>query len=261
MSIKVMSSVWENSKQKGNPLLVLLSLADHSNDRGECFPSYNTIARKARITKRSAMRIIKQLEEAGELEITRRHSQLGDCTSNVYRIKGVVTESHHRSDAGVTTPGDAGVTTIVNHQVEPSPEKDSTQLDEDWQWFLKGWRTHFPNKPQPRRNNATLKKKLATRLKSDFFTANYLTALMRASESKFLQAGSWFTAGWFLKNEMNWEKCYDGNYDDQQEVSKQTEAKRKSDEKLRGMMPDAFESYMAATDESEDKYYEYPEPT
>lgn len=39
MSIRVMSSVWANSKQSGNDLLVLLALADFADDRGVAFPA------------------------------------------------------------------------------------------------------------------------------------------------------------------------------------------------------------------------------
>jgi hypothetical protein len=84
VSIKVMSRVWEESSQKGTPLLVLLALADWSNDRGECDPSYNQLADKARIDRRRAIRVVQSLEADGELSIRVgkgfRYSK--DATSN-----------------------------------------------------------------------------------------------------------------------------------------------------------------------------------
>lgn len=67
MSIKCMSKVWDESKQKGSNLLVLLALADFADDFGYCWPSIATIAAKARLSERQTIRIIQSLEEQGEL--------------------------------------------------------------------------------------------------------------------------------------------------------------------------------------------------
>lgn len=70
MSIKVMSRVWENGPQSQGELLVMLALADWSNDQGQSWPSMEGIAQKARLSDaRSARRIIRRLEEAGWIEI------------------------------------------------------------------------------------------------------------------------------------------------------------------------------------------------
>jgi hypothetical protein len=45
------------------------------------------------------------------------------------------------------------------------------------------------------------------------FSANWHAALLRASRSDFCKTNGFFTLSWFLKNEENWRKCYDGNYD------------------------------------------------
>ncbi len=46
------------------------------------------------------------------------------------------------------------------------------------------------------------------------FRERWREALGRARDSKFLADSRWFTAAWFLHNDGNWEKCLDGNYDD-----------------------------------------------
>lgn len=61
MSIKLMSAIWERAPQKGAELLVLLALADWANDRGECDPSYNQLAEKARVDRRRAIRLVSKL--------------------------------------------------------------------------------------------------------------------------------------------------------------------------------------------------------
>lgn len=68
MSVKAMSAVWERSRMKGAPLLLLLAIADHANDRGhDAYPSIETLRRKVRMGERSVRRIVRLLEEEGEL--------------------------------------------------------------------------------------------------------------------------------------------------------------------------------------------------
>ena len=69
MSIKVMTNVWSHSTQKGGCLLLLLALADFSNDEGLCWPSVSTLAHKSRLSRRSVQGHIQALVDAGELEI------------------------------------------------------------------------------------------------------------------------------------------------------------------------------------------------
>lgn len=75
------------------------------------------------------------------------------------------------------------------------------------------WAECFPDKPQPRANNKTLKSKVNTRMKSTHFEENWESALERASQSKFLHDSGFFDLEWFLKNDYHYEKCLNGNYD------------------------------------------------
>jgi Helix-turn-helix domain len=70
MSIRVMTKVWDNSRQKEGTLLVLLAIADFANDDGLAYPSMKTIAKKARMTIRNAQLAVRRLERAGELIVT-----------------------------------------------------------------------------------------------------------------------------------------------------------------------------------------------
>uniref|UniRef100_A0A6M3JPT3 Uncharacterized protein n=1 Tax=viral metagenome TaxID=1070528 RepID=A0A6M3JPT3_9ZZZZ len=76
------------------------------------------------------------------------------------------------------------------------------------------WISLFPDKPTPRKDNGTLQGKVKTRMKSAFFRAEWASALQRAARSTFLSEGGFFDMGWFLKNDDNWQKCLNGNYDD-----------------------------------------------
>jgi hypothetical protein len=67
MSVKFMARVWAHSRRKDGELLVMLALADFANDAGECWPSIPVLAQKARLTERQTRRVLKKLEEAGEI--------------------------------------------------------------------------------------------------------------------------------------------------------------------------------------------------
>lgn len=77
MSVRVTSNVWEHSPQSGSSLLVLLSLADHSDDDGVCWPGINRVAYKSRLKERQTQRIINKLKEDGEIFILEQQGHLG----------------------------------------------------------------------------------------------------------------------------------------------------------------------------------------
>ena len=79
-----MARVWASSQQKGGELLVMLALADFSNDAGESWPSIPVLAQKARLTDRQVQRVLNTLEELGE--IRRNRSNGGRNRRNHYFI-------------------------------------------------------------------------------------------------------------------------------------------------------------------------------
>lgn len=88
MSIAVSTKVWRHSRHKGTSLLILLALADWSDDEGRSFPSIRTLAGKARISERQAQKQLDHLRQLGELEV---HLGMGPVSqggrSNLYRIR------------------------------------------------------------------------------------------------------------------------------------------------------------------------------
>ena len=75
MSIATSNRVWTLSPQSGSALIVLLALADRSDDDGYCWPGMEDIATRARIDKRQAQRIIAKIEEDGELYVDRSYGR------------------------------------------------------------------------------------------------------------------------------------------------------------------------------------------
>jgi len=89
MSIKAMTHVWEHSAQKSTNLLMLLAIADHCNDEGACYPSITRLAHKCRLQKRGAQKVIRKLEEEGELSIiVSGHKKNNGADTNVFYLNG-----------------------------------------------------------------------------------------------------------------------------------------------------------------------------
>ena len=136
MSIKLMTYVWDDTRFFGDQLLILLCLADHANDAGECWPSYDRIALRCRCTKRHAIRCIERLRQEGW--ITKECQQRnGRQTSNLFCLNlGGVTPCHPKSrgdicdTGGVTSEafrGDIQVTRIIRNHQESSIGSDEPE--------------------------------------------------------------------------------------------------------------------------------------
>ncbi len=81
-----MSLVWDDTKFKGTELLCLLTLADHANDDGVCWPSYDRIARRARCSRRQAMRCVEHLKSEGWITVIGKKPTDKGQFVNLYRI-------------------------------------------------------------------------------------------------------------------------------------------------------------------------------
>lgn len=64
---------------------ILCAYAD--KDSRSCFPSYQTIARKAGCSRRKAISVVAHLEELGLIEKKEQRNAIGDSTSNLYMVK------------------------------------------------------------------------------------------------------------------------------------------------------------------------------
>lgn len=67
MSIKEMNRVWDISTARKTALLAMLALADMADDNGISWPGQDTIAHRARTTRRTILSIVQERTTAGEL--------------------------------------------------------------------------------------------------------------------------------------------------------------------------------------------------
>lgn len=120
MSIRYLSWAWGQEVGSATTKIVLLKLADNSNDEGLSWPSQSYLAKHTELTRETINRHIKKLADAGILEVIHR-SQDGVSLPNHYQFpkidgaRGVVTEDHRGCDG----ESQGGVT--ENH-TEPSFE-------------------------------------------------------------------------------------------------------------------------------------------
>ena len=83
MSVRCISLVLEKSIHSGTELLMLVVLADYSDDNGNSYPGVASIARKCRMGPRNANYILKALQDSGELRVLKNEGPKG---TNRYRI-------------------------------------------------------------------------------------------------------------------------------------------------------------------------------
>ncbi len=83
-------------KLKGAKLSVLLCIALHCGEDMEAFPSLATIAKETDYTEQSVRAAIKELEEAGLIEVVPRFQKNHGQTSNLYKVRGYLTMGDDR---------------------------------------------------------------------------------------------------------------------------------------------------------------------
>lgn len=83
MSVRTMARVWQFSRHGGADLLMMLAIADFSDDDGNAYPSVGTLAIKCRMKPRNAVYVLGRLQVSGELKVLRGGGPRG---VNRYRI-------------------------------------------------------------------------------------------------------------------------------------------------------------------------------
>ena len=124
----------------GNPArkLVLLKLADNANDDGICFPSYQYIADKCEMTRRSAISHIEYLIKMGLVSKKERKNKDGSI-SNLYFLHleqgsenfALGGENISLGSENFALGGSENISPITSHSLEPVNEpKKTTQKSE-----------------------------------------------------------------------------------------------------------------------------------
>ena len=131
MSIEIMSKAWKKSRQSGARLLALLALADRADEDGVCWPGRDWVAERARVRKDNLRRIIRFLEESGEIVYDpgrgrgKRTYYLVAVALEPPQIKEIAIRRFQMSEEDATV----FVAEIVNRQLHHQLENSSNGVD------------------------------------------------------------------------------------------------------------------------------------
>lgn len=129
MSIRTMDRVWKNSRQSGGKLLLLLAIADFSNDNGMAYPGIDTLAEKTRQSRRTIQRQLTELEADRELAI---ENGTGRSNTNTYwvlagmdeNLKQKIIDEVNKANSVKMTP----FTTAKSDKTTPPPIKKDDRM-------------------------------------------------------------------------------------------------------------------------------------
>lgn len=83
MSIRIMSEIFGSTTLRPTQRLIMLCLADHSDDQGRCYPSISRLCSRTGLSERAVRANIRALEEGGFLKISIGQGRGG---SNLYIV-------------------------------------------------------------------------------------------------------------------------------------------------------------------------------
>jgi Helix-turn-helix domain len=116
MSMEMVAHVRDFSKSTGNAKFLLLIIASHYHPlTGRTYPSLDTLAREATLSKPSIIKLIRELERLDELEVTRGR---GRGHSNHYRIL-----LHHEAPPDPSRKGKRSIDHLAPEKVNEPAEK------------------------------------------------------------------------------------------------------------------------------------------
>ena len=130
MSIRVMALVWERPDLDPYERLMMLSLADHADDEGVCFPSIARLCARTGMKERGAQTVLKRLAEKGHLRVEMNAGRKG---TNRYIITLTPAPDAPRTrctpaqDAPITPAPDAGASDAPPHSTAKTPAPDAPE--------------------------------------------------------------------------------------------------------------------------------------
>lgn len=121
MSIRMMTQFWDNGDPElsGSRLVLMLCLADHANDNGECFPSITRLAERSRLHRQNVMVHLKELEALGYITVKRVEGRNNSYILHQTRnetVTGVVSATRNETVTG------SGNDTVTGPVTPPLPE-------------------------------------------------------------------------------------------------------------------------------------------
>lgn len=139
MSLEAMTWAFKQPLS-GHAKVILLAIADHANDEGECWPSLARIAKKASVSERTAQRYMLELADQGYLSTAGRNAPDGRTMTKKYflHMEGLKEQGGEGDsltpygDTSVTGEGDTVVTPYEPSDITLKPNKQGTRVPENF---------------------------------------------------------------------------------------------------------------------------------
>ena len=200
MSIRTMALVWEQSQHSGSELLVLLGIADFSDDQGKAYPAISTLAKKCRMSNRHVQRVVRGIEQSGELTV-KSNGGPPPKFPNLYKINIDSLGVTHAS--GVTSEARRGDIQGTKGVTRMSP-KPSLNRQEPPKRFSEFWDA-FPN--CKRKGSKAKCQSVWQKNKLDSLADEIIAHVdsMAASEDWLKDSGKYIPAPLVYLNQQRWD--------------------------------------------------------
>jgi DNA-binding transcriptional regulator YhcF (GntR family) len=128
MSLRVMADVWASSLKGSTATHVMLALANEADDEGmNCFPGTKRLARHTRVSERTVIRTISDLERDGWLWVLQRGLGSGNRTEYRLNVQRLHEEAEQSREADRDRKRRHGVTFRQDQRkVTSAPRKGDT---------------------------------------------------------------------------------------------------------------------------------------
>lgn len=132
MSVETTNRVWKHSVKGGTALLLLLAMADWSDDWGYCHPSIEQMAVKCRQTERNILNLIAELEKVGEVRrVARGKGGRGNFSGSVYQVTTAMRPEEITASEQTSPLARSTFTKLQNGEMSlPVPRKGNMETGE-----------------------------------------------------------------------------------------------------------------------------------
>ena len=160
----VENAVLEDKTLPSDAKLLYVYLSKYACNKGECWPSIETLVENSGISKRQILRMLQVLEEKGY--IVRQKRRTGNGKSNLYILRYIkpkesATETHSATVAPGQVPGGHLLGATVAHEIDPLKEKHINNIyTSEFLTFWKCYPRQIEKKKAFRCWNARLKEKV-----------------------------------------------------------------------------------------------------
>lgn len=218
MSIKVMAAVWE-SDLPATDRLVLLSLADHADDEGQCYPSVRRVCERTGLSERAVQNAFKRLSDAGYLDIEQNAGKRG---TNLFVVRATPARNAPPHEMHPAPDAPHPRTKCTPTPAPDAPEPSGTVIEPSFSDSVReavdvynaealrvGW-------PEAQKITDARRSAVRARLADVGGIEGWRFAMERAANSDFLTGKTTkpFSATFdWLTKQSNFTKLMEGNYD------------------------------------------------